>query len=416
MEKIKDTYISKVFPTYTKQILLAISVFSILMVMQMMQGDQIETIDVIKRPNFHEDHLKYKLYYQIEDERVQEIDLSVRSKEASVEESKSYLEEVDQEFVAEFNQQYNHQLQSSSSKGDMVETAISLEESYKGCEIKYFTDESAGIDSSGWIDPKYMNQVIELPYRIKYNKTEKEGELTLYIQGDRVSENYLREYKKYQVAETIKMLELDTSIDTIKLPKDEKITFYKTYLPLEKGKYPAYIILLILSFSFLSHYEVRHQKELFEKEKRIQLMYFLNNFILMFHSGLTIQKSFHLSIENRVQSLEKDKKIRPYFVKWQMMIQQEREFYEIIDDFQKCFSLIEGRRFCRLILQNLRQGDHHLTIQLATLSEGMWDQRIRNARKDSEKASSKLVFPMLIIFIVILLITIVPSFMEVNMM
>ncbi len=145
----------------------------------------------------------------------------------------------------------------------MIETAISLEESYKGCEIKYFTDESAGIDSSGWIDPKYMNQVIELPYRIKYNKTEKEGELTLYIQGDRVSENYLREYKKYQVAETIKMLELDTSIDTIKLPKDEKITFYKTYLPLEKGKYPGYIILLILSFSFLSHYEVRHQKRTF---------------------------------------------------------------------------------------------------------------------------------------------------------
>ena len=416
MKKINNLDLSRLFPLYTKQILLIICLFSILSIVQMMKGDEIEAVQTIYRPNFQEDSMKYKLYYQMNSEKIQELELKIRSKEASFKELNSYIKEVNQAFITQFQDHYNHQLSTLDENELFLNQPIDLKTTYKGCEIKYFIDEVIEIDEKGWIDPQFMNQVIQLPYSIKYKNHEQEGELSVYISRDYVTEAYLTNYNKYKLEEAIQMLELDTSSDQIILPQQDDITFYQTYVSIEKSKYFIYIILLIMSLSFLSHYEVRHQKELFEKEKRIQLMYFLNNFILMFHSGLTIQKSFYLSVDNRIQTLEKKQKITPYFLKWKKMIQQEQEFSEIIEDFQKCFSIIEGRRFCRLIMQNLRQGDHHLTIQLATLSEGMWDQRIRIARKESEKASSKLVFPMLIIFIVILLITIMPSFMEVNMM
>lgn len=415
MKRIEKTIWMKIFPTYTKQIFIAIGVLTILLGIQMLKGDQIEPVDMIERPDFYEAGTKYKLYYQTDDETIESIDVNVRSKKASLEEMEKYLTENQISFEEEFRQRYNQKEAEDVQELETIDGAIELTNTYKKCELKFFTEEIKEIDDQGWVAPEYLDKTVVLPYSIKYQKAEKKGTVQIYIRSSHVSEDYMKKYEKYQLAMMIQLLELDNSEERIILPEEE-IKFYKTYFPVEKGKYIAYIFLFILSFSMLSHYEVRHQSEVFEKEKRIQLMYFLNNFILMFHSGLTIQKSFYLSVDNRVQTLEQGNKMKQYFEKWQIMIQQEREFHEIISDFQKCFSIIEGRRFCRLILQNLRQGDHHLTIQLATLSETMWDQRIRHARKESEKASSKLVFPMLIIFIVILIITIVPSFMEVNMM
>ncbi len=407
-------YILKVFPTYTKEILVATGVLIVLLIVQMLKGDEVEIIHQLDRPEFYENEKAYRLYYEEKDESVYTVEINVRPKEPTSEEINIYLLEQQKIFEREFQRKFNQEEEEALDEGVFLKGPIELKQRYGECEVELYVEHVVGIDDTGWINPDYIEKKQVIPYSIQYRKVIKQGTVELYIHSKKVQKNYSYLYNKYKIEKEINRLEEDIDRNTVQLPQ-ENVVFYQKYLPRQSGKNIGLLVVMLLSFSLLSHYEARHQKEILEKEKRIQLMYFLNNFLLMFHSGLTIQKSFYLSIDNRMNTLDKSSKLAPYFEKWQGMVRQERNFYDLVEDFQKCFSLVEGRRFCRLIVQNLRQGDHHLTLQLTTLSESMLEQRIRHARKESEKASSKLVFPMLIIFIIILMITIVPSFMEVNM-
>lgn len=73
--------------------------------------------------------------------------------------------------------------------------------------------------------------------------------------------------------------------------------------------------------------------------------------------------------------------------------------------------IAEVRKLTSTILQNLQKGGNELAKNLIAMSSEVWKARISNAREVAEKASTKLLFPIMIIFGGILLMVLVPMLM-----
>lgn len=70
----------------------------------------------------------------------------------------------------------------------------------------------------------------------------------------------------------------------------------------------------------------------------------------------------------------------------------------------------EIRKFSSTIIQGLTKGNSELTMMLQEQSSSVWELRQQLARREGEKASAKLLVPMMIMFIGVLLMIIVPIF------
>lgn len=72
----------------------------------------------------------------------------------------------------------------------------------------------------------------------------------------------------------------------------------------------------------------------------------------------------------------------------------------------------EIRKFASLIIQNLKKGNEELAYFLKDLSDEMWEVKKNEVKQKGEKANSRLLFPMMLIFIGILLMILVPVFQQ----
>ena len=68
----------------------------------------------------------------------------------------------------------------------------------------------------------------------------------------------------------------------------------------------------------------------------------------------------------------------------------------------------EVRKFTSLIIQNLNKGNEELAYFMKDLSDEMWEVKKNEIKQKGEKANSKLLLPMMMIFIGILLMVMVP--------
>lgn len=76
---------------------------------------------------------------------------------------------------------------------------------------------------------------------------------------------------------------------------------------------------------------------------------------------------------------------------------------------QRC-SVKEIRKFASVLSQNIQKGGTELTMNLKYMNEESWEEKKHNAKRKGETAGSKLMAPLLIMFIGILLMVIVPIF------
>jgi tight adherence protein C len=70
----------------------------------------------------------------------------------------------------------------------------------------------------------------------------------------------------------------------------------------------------------------------------------------------------------------------------------------------------EVKKFSSTLIQGLQKGNKELSIMLQQQSAEIWSLRKQNVRREGEKAASKLLAPMLIMFIGILIMVVVPIF------
>ena len=83
---------------------------------------------------------------------------------------------------------------------------------------------------------------------------------------------------------------------------------------------------------------------------------------------------------------------------------------DAISKFASRSMLPEIRKFCSTIVQGLEKGNQELVYMLQEQSRECWNLKQQLVRRQGEKASSKLMIPMAIMFIGILVMVVVPIF------
>lgn len=88
--------------------------------------------------------------------------------------------------------------------------------------------------------------------------------------------------------------------------------------------------------------------------------------------------------------------------------------YEAFSEFADRCGVDEVRKLSGLIIQNVRKGSAELAASLLELSGEVWRNRTSQVREQGEKASSKLLIPILIIFGGILMMVVAPMVKGMN--
>jgi tight adherence protein C len=149
-----------------------------------------------------------------------------------------------------------------------------------------------------------------------------------------------------------------------------------------------------------------------ERRRNMQLEFpeFLNKLILLINAGLTIPAAINMIIKD-------NKKDNPLYAELGTAINEinvgksETQAYE---DFAKRCRLQEVTAFSANLLQNLRKGNDEIIPILRLQANTCWENRKNIARKMGEEASTKLLFPMIIIFIAILIMIMTPAVMQIQ--
>lgn len=159
--------------------------------------------------------------------------------------------------------------------------------------------------------------------------------------------------------------------------------------------------------------------ELNEKVKKRRFMIqidfpdFLNKLILLVNAGMTISSAMEKIVLDRQEVVENQD--RPLYKELQRMMQEikagvpEVKAYE---DLAKRCKIPEISKFTSVIIQNLRKGNAELVSILRLQAVECWDMRKNVARRLGEEASTKLLFPMMIMLLAILIIVVTPVAMQ----
>ena len=152
-------------------------------------------------------------------------------------------------------------------------------------------------------------------------------------------------------------------------------------------------------------------KQIKQKQNQmlLELPEFLNKMVLLINAGETVQQAI-------IQSgLQKSNVKKSYFYKEVLLLtrqlQNNEVFVTALEDFNKRCGVQEISIFTTTVLLNYRRGGNELVVALRGLTKELWQKRKALVRTLGEQASSKLVFPMVLIFLVVLIIVGTPAMM-----
>lgn len=176
----------------------------------------------------------------------------------------------------------------------------------------------------------------------------------------------------------------------------------------------GYVLAVVVPFGLYNDLE----KKIKQREQAIilELPEMLNKIILLVNAGENLQEALVRSVESKIRESESNKKntLNPLYAELKPVLsdlQNNRSFGDAMQDFGKRCSVHEVSVFVTTVLLNYRRGGGELVSSLRELARDLWEKRVAVARILGEEASSKLVFPMVLIFVAIMAIVAAPAMM-----
>ncbi len=166
-----------------------------------------------------------------------------------------------------------------------------------------------------------------------------------------------------------------------------------------------FCLVVLLAVFFAPDYEIK--KKIAERNLLMRLDFpdFLNKHTLLLNSGMTITKAWEKIVFN-------NQKKTPFYEAVEIVlqdIQQGKSETQALEDFARRCRVPEITRFTAVVLQNLKKGNAELVPVLRLQANECWTMRKNAAKRLGEEASTKLLLPMMLMFIAILLIVATPA-------
>ncbi|MFP4697748.1 MAG: type II secretion system F family protein [Eubacteriales bacterium] len=177
------------------------------------------------------------------------------------------------------------------------------------------------------------------------------------------------------------------------------------------------IFVAIIIF-FIKEEELKNKVELRNQEIRLDFPEFVNKLTLLVCAGMTITKAWGKIVSDYRNQVNEESGKKRYLYE-----EAKRTWFEIqggnselvaYENFGKRCKLPEFMKFSSLIVQNMRKGTNTLIEALREQSEEAWQKRKDIAKILGERASTKLLIPMMLMLLIVLVIIMIPAFMSMS--
>lgn len=135
---------------------------------------------------------------------------------------------------------------------------------------------------------------------------------------------------------------------------------------------------------------------------------FLNKLVLLINAGMTVTRAWEKIVRDRKNMTPLYEELNTTYIE----ITNGKPETIAYEDFARRCRVKEITKFITAIIQNMRKGNNELVVLLKLQSNECWQLRKNMARRLGEEASTKLVLPLMIMFVGILIIVILPAIMQ----
>ncbi len=151
-----------------------------------------------------------------------------------------------------------------------------------------------------------------------------------------------------------------------------------------------------------------------KRQAEIQMEFpcFLNKIVLLVNAGMTFSRAWEKAVveSSKYGSLYRELRITLSDIK---SGKPEQQAY--VDFAARCRTH-EVIRFVSAVVQNIKKGGADMVTILRLLARECWESRKNTARRLGEEASTKLLLPMVIMFLAILIIVVTPAILALGSM
>lgn len=170
------------------------------------------------------------------------------------------------------------------------------------------------------------------------------------------------------------------------------------------------ILIVGLIFTFFTPFAMISKLSTQEKERKdmilLELPEVVNKMILLINAGETVQQAL---VKCVTTANNPNSPLMIELTETVNKMMSNEPFHQVLNDLSKKCGIREISIFTTTILLNYRKGGSDLILALRELSHELWEKRKTISKTKGEEASSKLVFPLVLIFIAVMIIVGYPA-------
>ena len=272
----------------------------------------------------------------------------------------------------------------------------------------HIKSESPYIDDYGVIDEELLTDSCEALIKLYMEYEDYRGEYDIYLNLEPPKLSESKKKEKELKKEIENLIAENPSADKIELPSDY------TYKVNTKNYAPFMVFaFLLLGVIYFFAPDSKLASSMAKRSEQMLLDYseLLSKLTLLLGCGMSLRSSF----ERIVGDYKKTGKKRYVYDELEITVNRMDSGYSqsaALEDFAFRCQLTEYTRLTNLLIQNLKKGNEGLLAKLEEEAADAFIQRKNTARIRGEKASTKLLVPMMIMLVLVLAIVIVPVFMS----
>ncbi len=145
------------------------------------------------------------------------------------------------------------------------------------------------------------------------------------------------------------------------------------------------------------------------KQIRYDFPEFLTKLTLLINAGLTLERAWEKILQDSKGSNS------PLIHEMQKTFNDMKNNIpraKCLNDLSRRCKVKEISKFTSVLLQNMSKGSSDMVSMLQQLSDECWDERKSMAKQKGEEASTKLLFPMMLMLLTVFMIVLVPAMMQ----
>lgn len=169
--------------------------------------------------------------------------------------------------------------------------------------------------------------------------------------------------------------------------------------------YGVFSLIVLVAVAFVSDNDLNEKIKKRRTSMQLDFPDFLNKLTLLINAGMTVTRAW----EKIATGNKKEGVLYEELSITVADIRAGKSEIAAYEDFAKRCRIPEITKFVSVILQNMKKGNNEMVSILRLQASECWEMRKRTAMRLGEEASTKMLFPMMIMFLALLIVVIAPA-------